>query len=230
MTGPQEHDDERQLPDDSRLGARLWYLLMLIRREDAELRGGGRAAASFRGQGRVLRLLALHSPVAQKELGYLLGIRSQSLAEQIGKLEEAGLVAREPDPQDGRTSLVRLTDAGREAVETVREAPGSDPFAVLEEDERQQLAGLLDRVIAAMEAAMPGGPDSRLRMFREMAFSDDGAHPGHGGFGGFGGFGGRFRGGFRSFRHGFRGHGSHGAGPCRHGSRRGPDPEGWDGR
>ncbi|WP_454777682.1 MarR family winged helix-turn-helix transcriptional regulator [Georgenia muralis] len=39
---------------------------------------------------------------------------------QAAALEKAGLIARRPDPEDGRASLVSLTDAGRTRVAEVR--------------------------------------------------------------------------------------------------------------
>ncbi|WP_418606876.1 MarR family winged helix-turn-helix transcriptional regulator [Georgenia sp. SUBG003] len=42
------------------------------------------------------------------------------VSRQIATLEKRGLVARRPDPDDGRASLVSLTDAGREKVAEVR--------------------------------------------------------------------------------------------------------------
>jgi DNA-binding MarR family transcriptional regulator len=185
--GPGEAGDE-----ESRLSARLWYLLMLMRRGDAELRHGERRAGGFQGQGRVLRLLALHSPIAQKELAYLLGIRSQSLAEQIGKLEEAGLIERRPNPEDRRSSLVELTARGRETVEEEGEQTEAGPFSVLDEEEQRQLTELLDRVIEGMEERLPEGPDPRMRMFKQRAFGFGGGMPERG----FPGFGPGMRGGF----------------------------------
>lgn len=168
------------------VGARMAYLRMLMRRGDMGRRRGGRRGGGFQGQGqgRVLRLLSLHSPIAQKELAYLLGIRSQSLAEQIAKLEEAGLVERRPNPEDRRTSVVDLTEAGRETVErNAASEPEIDPFAVLGDDEQRQLAEFLDRVIAGMEDRLPEGPDPRMRRFKEMTFDGGGFRPDRGGFG-----------------------------------------------
>ncbi|MEU5870935.1 MarR family transcriptional regulator [Glycomyces sp. NPDC047369] len=168
------------------LGGRLAYLFLLLRRGDAHLRRGDHPrAGAFQGQGRVLHLLSLQSPIAQKELAYLLGIRSQSLGELLGKLEEAGLVRREPSPEDRRTSMVDLTDAGRTAAEQREETPSADPFTVLSDEEQDQLAGLLDRVIEAMESRLPGGADAHMRKFKQMAFGFEGrGGPGFGrGFG-----------------------------------------------
>jgi DNA-binding MarR family transcriptional regulator len=199
--------------DQFHLGARLWYLMKLMRHGDAGMRPGERRSGGFRGQGRVLRLLSLQSPIAQKELTYLLGIRSQSLAEQLGKLEEAGLVERHPNPEDRRTSVVALTDKGREMIDSEGDHEEVDPFAALDESEKQQLADLLDRVIEGMETNLPDGPDPRMQMFKKRAFGA-GADDEPGAFGGFGGrAGGRPDGrpGGRSGRrhHGRRGRGDH---------------------
>lgn len=45
-----------------------------------------------------------------------LGVKVPSATEQIIKLERAGLVRRDPDPDDSRGVRVRLTEAGRAAV------------------------------------------------------------------------------------------------------------------
>lgn len=184
------------LDDEHRLNARLWYLFMLLRHRDGRRRTGDPHAGEFRGQGRVLRLLSLHSPIAQKELAYLLGIRSQSLAEQLANLEAAGLVERTPDPEDRRTSLVTLTDKGREAVAAEPELPDDDPFSPLEDEEKRQLAGLLDRVIGGVEASLPGGLDPRMRAFKDMTFGDGPAAGWRGGHGPRGRGRGRFGPGF----------------------------------
>jgi DNA-binding MarR family transcriptional regulator len=207
-----EHDDNAPERDESagewddnglNLGARLPYLLMLLRRSDAQLRGRHPRAGAYQGQGRVLHLLSLQSPIAQKELAYLLGIRSQSLGELLTKLEDAGLVRRSPSAEDRRTSMVDLTDAGRAAAEQHEAEPAGDPFAVLSKEEQEQLAALLDRVIAEIESGLPEGLDPHMRKFKQMAFGFDGPGP----WGGFGGPG---------MGHG--GHGGHGMGP---GGRRG---------
>ncbi|GGM47428.1 transcriptional regulator [Longimycelium tulufanense] len=44
------------------------------------------------------------------------------ISRQIAQLERAGLVARRPDPSDGRVALVRITESGREALRHWRDA------------------------------------------------------------------------------------------------------------
>ena len=43
-------------------------------------------------------------------------VRPQSMAQTLAELETAGLIARRPDPGDGRRIPVELTEAGRERV------------------------------------------------------------------------------------------------------------------
>jgi DNA-binding MarR family transcriptional regulator len=43
-------------------------------------------------------------------------VRQQSMAQTLAELETAGLIARRPDPADGRRVLIELTQGGRERV------------------------------------------------------------------------------------------------------------------
>lgn len=175
--------------DGAKLGPRLSYLTMLMRRSDTTgPQGTHGRPGGLRGQGRVLHVLGIRSPMSQKELAYVLGIRSQSLAELVGKLEAADLVSRRPDPKDGRTHLVELTDAGRSSVETQGKNAPVNPFETLSDEESEQLALILDKAIDHMESSLPGGPDPRMLRFKEMTFApsafeqptdqpDSGPHP-----------------------------------------------------
>lgn len=150
---------------------RLLYLTVLLRVTDARLRHGhgrGRRSGVLEGQGRVLRLLDLHSPITQKELAYLLGIRSQSLGELLAKLEEDEYIKRAPNPEDKRTMIVEITEQGRGAVGAQPELLDEDATFGLEPDELEQLSGLLDKVIANIEESLPDGVDRRLGRMRAM--------------------------------------------------------------
>jgi DNA-binding MarR family transcriptional regulator len=48
------------------------------------------------------------------------GLTRQAITQIVDELEEAGVVAREPDPEDGRAKRVVYTDAGREAFAASR--------------------------------------------------------------------------------------------------------------
>jgi len=143
---------------DGDLARRLHHLARLMRRASGGRRGPG-PHDETRGQGRVLALLRLHSPIAQRELSYLLGVRPQSMGELLAKLEGIGLVRRTPDPEDARARLVELTDAGRSAADELSSRPGVDPLAPLAEEERTQFVALLDRIIAGLEETLGEDPD-----------------------------------------------------------------------
>lgn len=46
-------------------------------------------------------------------------VRPQSMATTVGVLLQEGFVTREPDPTDGRKSLVSITTAGRKLLSTI---------------------------------------------------------------------------------------------------------------
>jgi DNA-binding MarR family transcriptional regulator len=52
-----------------------------------------------------------------RELGTEIGWDRSRLSHQISRMERRGLVAREECSEDGRGSMVRLTDTGRSAIE-----------------------------------------------------------------------------------------------------------------
>jgi DNA-binding MarR family transcriptional regulator len=56
------------------------------------------------------------------ELAAYVGVGKATMSRQLRALEELGLVAREPDPADGRAWLVHLTEEGKWRVAGVREA------------------------------------------------------------------------------------------------------------
>lgn len=163
------------------LAARLFVLMRAADRErrrgDGPVeeheghRGHGGGRGGFRGeirsgQGRVLGILALQSPLPQKNLAYMLGVRPQSLSELIAKLETAGLVTRERDENDRRSFLIELTEAGREAASEIDASTGEDPFDVLTDEERETWCTLTTKVTDALEEKYPEISE-RARHFRE---------------------------------------------------------------
>ena len=56
------------------------------------------------------------------ELAAFIGVGKATMSRQLRALEDLGLVAREPDPADGRAWLVRLTEEGHRRVSKVRDA------------------------------------------------------------------------------------------------------------
>jgi DNA-binding MarR family transcriptional regulator len=64
-------------------------------------------------QGAALATLDRHGPLTPSELAARERIQRPTATRLIARLESQGLVARTRDPQDGRSTLIALTDAGR---------------------------------------------------------------------------------------------------------------------
>jgi DNA-binding MarR family transcriptional regulator len=82
-------------------------------------------------------------------------ITSGAMTNRIDRLEEAGLVARLPDPGDRRGVLVELTPAGFELVDRVVESHVAHEAQILRglsAEERSHLAGLLAKLLESFES------------------------------------------------------------------------------
>jgi DNA-binding MarR family transcriptional regulator len=64
-------------------------------------------------QGSVLGRLDREGPQTTSKLASAERVRPQSMGQTVAELETQGLIARRPDPADGRSALLELTDAGR---------------------------------------------------------------------------------------------------------------------
>ena len=71
-------------------------------------------------QGSVLGRLDRGGPQSVSELAVAERVRPQSMAQTVADLADDGLVARRPDPDDGRRAIVELTASGKTALETDR--------------------------------------------------------------------------------------------------------------
>ncbi len=54
------------------------------------------------------------------ELARAEGVRGQTMSAAVAVLEQAGLLHGEPDPSDGRRTVLRVTDAGLTALQQAR--------------------------------------------------------------------------------------------------------------
>lgn len=131
---------------------------MLIHRyRTANARTHGAVGDPTRGQGRVLALLAVKPETTQRELSFLLDMRQQSLSELLAKLEEKGFVTREKSEQDGRVTVVKLTEAGAAAAPTAQQMGNHDDVLdCLSDEEQEQFEALVDKVIASLEEKLVG--------------------------------------------------------------------------
>ncbi|MGZ9719697.1 MarR family winged helix-turn-helix transcriptional regulator [Rhizobium miluonense] len=115
------------------------------------------------GQLPVLYLLRNGAQMSQKELAKFAKIEQPSMAQMLARMERDGLIRRTPDPTDGRSSLVSLTETALEKLPAARHALDEGRGAVLagfSEDEVQTLLQLmrrlnrnLDRMVAEEDAS-----------------------------------------------------------------------------
>lgn len=81
-------------------------------------------------------------------------LTSGGMTGQTDRLANAGLVTRQPDPDDRRTVLVSLTPEGRAAAENAVRSyldAGEGALGVLTEQERATLADLLRKLLMGLE-------------------------------------------------------------------------------
>jgi DNA-binding MarR family transcriptional regulator len=84
-------------------------------------------------------------------------VTSGTMTNRIDRLESRGLVTRHASPRDRRGVLVRITDAGRTAVDAaLADLLGHEEqiLATLAPQERELLAALLRRVVAPFDQAI----------------------------------------------------------------------------
>jgi DNA-binding MarR family transcriptional regulator len=87
------------------------------------------------------------------EFSSALMLTSSGTTKRLDRLERAGLIARTPDPDDRRGTLITLTAAGRELVDAASEAHLANEHRLLgslSEGERERLAALLRKLLAGL--------------------------------------------------------------------------------
>jgi MarR family 2-MHQ and catechol resistance regulon transcriptional repressor len=99
-------------------GVHLWLVLWkathsLEAHAHRSIQGFGMGQSDFG----VLEALLHRGPLSVKELGAKVLLTSGSMTAAVDRLADRGLVARRDDPQDRRSRIVHLTDAGRELIE-----------------------------------------------------------------------------------------------------------------
>jgi DNA-binding MarR family transcriptional regulator len=95
----------------------------------------------------VLATLEDHAPLRLSELARREAVTPPTMSRVLAALDDAGLLVRTPDPQDARSALIHLSEAGHDAIRRIRT------------ERTASLAHRLDRLDdaqrAALEAALP---------------------------------------------------------------------------
>jgi DNA-binding MarR family transcriptional regulator len=101
----------------------------------------------FHGQGNILKILAEHPRITQKELLGMLGIKPGSLSETLSKLENKGYIVRERDTEDKRKVQITVTDEGLKSREAQEQSISKyEIFTCLEPEERAELTRILTKL------------------------------------------------------------------------------------
>jgi len=123
----------------------------LSRIGDARLRDLGFATAQLP----VLTALKDGARLSQSELARWAKVEQPSMAQLLARMEREGLIMREPDPRDRRSSLISLTDKAKgnlPAGRAVLRQGNAEMTAGMSPEEVAQLVALLQRVLGNVEA------------------------------------------------------------------------------
>ncbi|GAA4918603.1 DNA-binding MarR family transcriptional regulator [Actinomycetospora succinea] len=113
---------------------------------DGALRPHGLTFARY--EALVLLRFARSGSLPMRIMGERLQLHPTSITNIVDRLQASDLVARRPHPTDGRTTLVEITDAGRELCAAATASVTAIDFGLvgLDDDETQALTDLLARV------------------------------------------------------------------------------------
>ncbi|QRM53130.1 MarR family transcriptional regulator [Sinorhizobium sp. BG8] len=117
------------------------------------------SAGLYAGQDGVIMALAEEGGLTAGSLAARLGVKAPTMTRTIGRLEAQGFVERRPDEDDGRLTVVHLTDAGRSSLSVIGEAVRvSEGQAVegLSEKEIRTLSKLLRAVDDNLRGVIEG--------------------------------------------------------------------------
>ena len=113
----------------------------------------------------LVRLDESAEPVRLSDLAALLELDLSTVSRQTRHLVDAGLVVRDPDPDDGRACLLSLSPRGRSVLDAVREARRNALSAALgswPNEERVAIATSLSRLADDLQASAHGAQVDHL--------------------------------------------------------------------
>lgn len=117
----------------------------------------------YAGQDAVMLLLDETEGQALSVLAARLGVRAPTVTKTVNRLAAEGFVEKRASDSDGRQTLVHLTPAGRQAIDSIRaavRASEADALAGFSDKEARTLVKLLRKVDANLQAAAPANGGS----------------------------------------------------------------------
>ena len=116
-------------------------------------------------QADALDLIVSHAPVRMSDVASLLRVDPSTATRTVARLQQLDMVDRTADPGDARVVLVVPSEGGRRLHARVRARANdllSDLLDTFDAEDRERLASLMERLVAAVEAqrGTPGTPAS----------------------------------------------------------------------
>ncbi|MEO3775512.1 MarR family transcriptional regulator [Micromonospora sp. B11E3] len=142
--------------DEATLGRIETEVALLMRLGEATRRANGTAEHRVldRAAYVILRHLAAAGPQNVSALAARLNLDGSTVTRQVSAMQRDGLIARTPDPSDGRGTVISPTAAGLQRMAAVRAARTrlyGDILGDWTADDRGTLADMLARLNRALE-------------------------------------------------------------------------------
>ena len=109
-------------------------------------------------EGHLLSYTTLYGPCPVSQLTRVFGHKPSTLTGMLDRLEEKGLLAREPNPDDRRSTLVRVTDEGGQVATELRDMLERLEDGVQQRIDARDLEGF-QKVMAAIADLTRPDPD-----------------------------------------------------------------------
>lgn len=125
-------------------------LLEAFLRSNRELTKKLPQAGLLPGQPKILEFLLTHDGCSQKDISEGCILDKSTVTSLLKRMEAAALISKKPDASDQRSSLIYLTDLGKQKALWVQQTLYSIDEAELSElsqEERQQLMQILAKII-----------------------------------------------------------------------------------
>lgn len=101
----------------------------------------------------VVALRELSEPITARELAGRMACEASNATFVLDRLEEQGLIQRQPHPTDRRAKQIVLTPAGEHRrAEALRHLGTRSPLGTLEPEQQQSLRDLLNALLPGSEA------------------------------------------------------------------------------
>jgi DNA-binding MarR family transcriptional regulator len=163
-TAPRPHDPATEAPypgpseaDVRQLGANISSLMRSFHRAKAQFVAATEHDVAWSAHVMLARLAA-EGPLRAGELADLIQSDPSTVSRQVASIVKAGLVQRQADPEDGRASLLVLTEKGHAVYRQQLAVRTRHMARMLEnwsEHDCRQLAALLDRLTTDFDNYRP---------------------------------------------------------------------------